>query len=298
MADAAAVRDEGRPRITGVVHTRNEEKNIARALRSLAPMCDELLVADMGSTDRTRLIAEEFGARVLVVPEFGYVEPARALALAEVGTDWVITIDADEVIPPSLARRLVVVATDEEADAVNVARLNFMFGAPLRATGWAPDRHWFFFRRNALAVPDLDGVRIHVGLRPHGSARVLELPASDELSVWHFNYTDWAQFVTKLNRYTSIEASETPDDAVTSLPFLLRRLRAEVVDRGIRGKAWRDGYRGGALVALMCAYRLVTWLKVRQLREVGDEADIVRRYDRIADELLAEDRAELAAALR
>lgn len=270
--------------ITGVVHTKNEATDIARALRSLREVCDELLVPDMGSTDETREIARSLGARVMDVPDFGYVEPARALALAEVRTEWVLTIDADEIVPPRLAERLRRVASEDEADAVNICRLNFMFGAPLRGTGWTPDRHLFFFKPSRLTPPAGNGAEIHVPLRARPDARVLDLPQTDLESIWHFNYSDWAHFITKMNRYTSIEASQY--DSRADVRYLLGQVMHEIVSRGLYGRAWKDGYRGLGLVAMMCTYRLTTWLKARQLADVGDDDAILAHYRALADEVL------------
>lgn len=275
-------------RIVGIIHTKNEERNIARALRSLSGVCDELLVADMKSSDGTRAIAIGLGARVLDVPDYGYADPAWSLALDAVQADWIIRIDADEFLPPNLADRLKEIADTDAADVVDVPRLNFMFGKALRGTGWASDwdRHFFFFKPEHLRSVPPELTKVHTTMGPLAGARVLRLPAEDDLSVWHFNYTDWAHFVTKMNRYTSLEAEQGVPGARSSLRSLIQSLVREIKYRGIKGRAWRDGYRGAGLVALMCTYRSLVWLKSRQLDEVGDEEAIRALYDRIAEERL------------
>lgn len=275
--------------VTGIVHTKNEERDIARALRSLRPLCDQLLVADMGSTDRTKEIAEEFGARVLSVPDFGYVEPAWALALAHVDTEWAMRIDADEIVPPELAHRLETVVRNDEADVVEIGRRNFMFGRPLKGTGWAPasDRHFFLFKPGMLeSIPPSES-SIHRVMRPLDGARVTHLPLRDDLAVWHFNYIDWDHFVVKMNRYTTIEAMERADENPIRLKTLLRQSFDQLAWRGIRRKAWRDGYRGAGLVWMMVTYRVLVYLKSRQLADVGDASSIRETYDAVAAEALA-----------
>lgn len=285
-------------RIVGIVHTKNEQRNIARALRSLLPVCDEVLVADMQSADDTRTIAAGLGARILEVPDFGYADPAWSLALEAVEADWVLRIDADELVPPALAERFVAIARDDSADVVDVARLNFMFGAPIRGTGWASDhdRHFFFFKPAHLQSVRPEETRVHTTMRPLAGARVDRLPADDALSVWHFNYTDWAHFVDKLNRYTSIEAGEDAVPGSTDVSTLVREVLSELRFRGRHGRAWRDGYRGIGLVGLMAVYRSLVWLKRRQLQDVGDERSILARYDRIAEALSEGAPAEQAIA--
>src|SRR5207253_3105704 len=84
--------------------TRNEEKNIARAVRSVAEAADEVLVADTGSTDRTVEIARSLGARVLDYAWNDDFGAARDYAIAHAGHDWILWLNPDEeLIPESLA---------------------------------------------------------------------------------------------------------------------------------------------------------------------------------------------------
>ncbi|HQE12332.1 MAG TPA: glycosyltransferase family 2 protein, partial [Flavipsychrobacter sp.] len=84
-----------------VVITLNEEKNLARCLAAAKVIADDILVVDSGSTDATVAIAESFGARVLVEPFKGYVTQ-KNFADAHALHDWVLSIDADEVLSPEL----------------------------------------------------------------------------------------------------------------------------------------------------------------------------------------------------
>ena len=77
-------------RISAIIHTLNEELNIANAIRSVAPWVDEIVVIDMYSDDRTAEIARSLGARVLLHEKTGFVEPARAYAEAQALGDWIL----------------------------------------------------------------------------------------------------------------------------------------------------------------------------------------------------------------
>ncbi|MEW6587003.1 MAG: tetratricopeptide repeat protein, partial [Nitrospirota bacterium] len=79
---------------------KNEENNIARCLTSVKPVVDEMIVVDTGSTDRTRDIAKAFGAQVY---DFAWTESfadARNFSLSKASGDWILVLDADEVISP------------------------------------------------------------------------------------------------------------------------------------------------------------------------------------------------------
>lgn len=275
--------------ITGIVHTKNEERNIRRALLSLVPVCDELLVVDMQSIDRTREIAASMGARVLSVPDYGYVEPAILEAWEHVTTDWILRIDADEVVPAQLARAFRDVAERDSADLVSSGRLNFMFGERIKGVGWSPedDRHYFFFKKGCLDLGD--AAKIHNLPRPAVGARVEVLSSSEDLCVWHFGYTDWTQFVSKINRYTSVEATHLEKAASSSgLVRLLLAMLRELGGRFLKGAAWRDGVNGWVLVWMMLTYRVLAYAKARQVELVGDAGAIESRYDQLAQQARGE----------
>lgn len=270
------------PGITGIIHTRNEERNIAQAIRSLDGLADEVLVADMHSTDRTVEIAESLGARVIQVPEFGYVEPARPIALEAAEHDWIITIDADEIVPPPLVARLRDISRTADVDVVETSRLTFILGEPMNGTGWglASERHFRFFRRGSLLLAE----GIHDVPRVAEQAVIERLPATPELAIWHFNYTDWAHFLGKLNRYTTIEAeSMLARGERPSRGRMVRQVFHELLRRFFRRNALGDGYRGAVLTVLMMLYRIMSYAKARQIMEVGREDDILARYAAVAD---------------
>jgi len=90
-------------RITGAVLARNEEANIEFCLRSLYTWCDELIVVDMRSSDRTREIASRYTDKVLDHEPIVEFDLARQVALDHATSEWFLSIDADEVVTPQLA---------------------------------------------------------------------------------------------------------------------------------------------------------------------------------------------------
>src|SRR5690606_22215614 len=89
--------------VTVIIPTFNEELNLPHALRSVIGRARQVFVVDSESTDRTRQIAEEMGATVVVQPWLGYAEQKNwALKNLPIETDWVFILDADESITPRL----------------------------------------------------------------------------------------------------------------------------------------------------------------------------------------------------
>jgi glycosyltransferase involved in cell wall biosynthesis len=269
------------PKISGVINTKNESAHIAQAINSLLGFVDEVVVADMMSSDDTVSLAKQLGARVISVPDSGFVEPARQLAIDTATFDWIFVLDADEIVPPALATEVKRIARTGDADVVSIPHLNFMIGKPIRHTGWAPDddRHKRFFRRGSVVLSD----RIHDAWQTVPEARIVSLPAIDEMSIHHFAYTDWSHFVAKMNRYTTIEANQV---VASGKPLKLGRILwvsfREFLSRFISRAGYRDGYEGFVLSCLMVTYRLLVYAKSKQLAQHGNEAAIHRQYMSLA----------------
>ncbi len=275
------------PTVSVVINTLNEEHRLPFALRSVKYWVDEMVVVDMHSDDATVRIAREHGARVFMHERLAYADPARAFALAQATGDWIMVLDADELVPYRLSRRLREVAAADEVDVVSIPWRNYLLGAPLDHTGWGPgqDRHRRFFRRGFVSArPD-----IHDYLHAEPGARVLDLPVEPGLAVVHFNYRDVTQFVEKLNRYTTIEAAgaSTSGRRGGSGLALLQAAR-EFARRYVRRAGYRDGWRGFYLSALMAMYRLVVAAKLEELRRNGPAEAVDEAYREIAERILAE----------
>src|SRR3984957_10965353 len=89
-------------KISACLITLNEERNLPRCLKSVAPLVDEIVVVDSGSVDATQEIAEKFSARIVHQDWLGYVGQ-KNFALDQATHSWVLSIDADEEISPELA---------------------------------------------------------------------------------------------------------------------------------------------------------------------------------------------------
>lgn len=271
--------------ITCLIHTKQEQERIGHAVRSVRSWVDEVVVIDMMSTDATRQIAADLGARVVTTPDVGFADPARAAAVAAVTTEWVLVLDADEVVPMTLARRLSEIARRDEADVVVIPWLNYFMGSPMRTTDWGPahDKHARFFRHGQVVYSEV----VHVLPAIADGARVLDLPPEPDLCVHHFNYDDFSHFLQKLDRYTDFEAQALlaqPDGR--SLRRALTRSGKEFARRWVKNRGYKEDYRAFVTSALMVAYRLVAWAKAEQLARTGDRAAVRAHYLEVAEELV------------
>ena len=135
-----------RPRLSVVVITLNEAERLRACLESAA-WADELVVVDAESQDKTVQIAREFTDRVLVRPWAGFAEQ-KNFAVAQATGDWILSLDADEEVPPELRAEIQALLGAEPAeDGYRVPRRNIFWGRWIRHGGLYPDWQLRLFRR-------------------------------------------------------------------------------------------------------------------------------------------------------
>jgi glycosyltransferase involved in cell wall biosynthesis len=133
-------------KISAVIITLDEEKNLGRALASVE-WADEIVVVDSGSTDGTARVAEAAGARFIVRewPGFG---KQKQFATDAAANDWIFSLDADEEVSAELRDEILALRSSEPAfDGFSVPRLSFYMGRAIRHGGWYPDRQTRLFDR-------------------------------------------------------------------------------------------------------------------------------------------------------
>ncbi|MCX6704287.1 MAG: glycosyltransferase family 2 protein [Candidatus Woesebacteria bacterium] len=105
-------------KISVVINTLNEEKNLPRAIASVKGLANEIVICDMESEDRTVDLAKSLGAKVFTHGKTGYVEPARNFAVSKASNPWVLVLDADEEVPDKLALKISQILKNPKAHAV------------------------------------------------------------------------------------------------------------------------------------------------------------------------------------
>lgn len=179
-----------------VIVTLNEEANLARTLPSIA-WADEIIVVDSGSTDRTREVAESFGAKFFVETWKGFAAQKNS-ALAKATGEWILSLDADEEVEPALADEIrTVLAANPSVAGFWIPRKNFFLGRWIRHGGFYPDPKLRLFRRDAGAFEDR---AVHEDIRIDGST------ASLKNNLLHHAYPTLENYIEHMNRYSSLGA--------------------------------------------------------------------------------------------
>jgi glycosyltransferase involved in cell wall biosynthesis len=231
-------------KISATIITFNEQDNLPRALGSLG-CCDEIVVVDSGSTDRTVELARGFGARVVERAWPGYANQ-KNFAAAQASHDWILALDADEALSEELQTELRALQQQgARFDAYSCPRLAQYRGRWIRHSGWYPDRKVRLYdRRKARWVGDY----VHESVRVEGSLGALQ---GDLL---HYTCATFSRHIDSVNRYTTLAAQEmTARGRGVSLARLLAAppwafARSYLLQRG-----FLDG-RDGFLIAAMAAF--------------------------------------------
>jgi glycosyltransferase involved in cell wall biosynthesis len=182
--------------LSAIIITRNEEANIAACLDRLA-FCDERVVVDAGSTDRTAAIAADKGARVVHHDWQGFgVQKNFALSLAR--GEWVLSIDADERVSPALAREIERAVADGRADGYEIPRLSSFVGREMSHSGWFPDHVLRLFRRGKARFSD---DLVHERVICEGTVARL----GEQLQ--HYSVTRLEEAISRVDRYSTAGAA-------------------------------------------------------------------------------------------
>ncbi len=160
-------------KISAVIIAFNEEQKIADAIKSV-DWANEILVVDSESTDRTREIAKNLGAKVLIEKWQGFSKQ-KQFAVDMAAHDWIFSLDADECVSEELKNeitRLKNLPENQSADGYRIPRLSFYMNRPIRHGGWHPDWQLRFFNRRKGKWKD---VLIHESVEMQTNATVKKL---------------------------------------------------------------------------------------------------------------------------
>jgi glycosyltransferase involved in cell wall biosynthesis len=178
--------------------TMNEEANLPRTLESVR-WADQIIVVDSGSTDRTLEIAESFGAKTSYHAFGGHGEQ-KNVALDLCTSDWILLLDADEVLTAELQDEIgKVLACEDGRDPGFVAywipRLNLYFGRWIRHGGFYPDRKLRLFKRGSAWLSE--------GVGPHSTPQFAGPKGRLKGDMLHYAYPTLGTYLEHMDRYSS-----------------------------------------------------------------------------------------------
>lgn len=188
------------PNLSVVVIAKDEERTIGDVLRAVAGLAQEIVLVDSGSCDRTKEIALSCGAKVLEQDWLGY-SAQKNFAIDQASSEWILSLDADEIVTPSLAAEILQVLQEVGGwDGFKVARLLFIGDRAVKYGGFYPDTQLRLFRRGKGRF---NGRLVHESIKLEGRVRTLNN------HLLHRAYKDVEQFRAALDKYAKLSAEES-----------------------------------------------------------------------------------------
>jgi glycosyltransferase involved in cell wall biosynthesis len=262
--------------LTVALATFNEEENIGRCLDGIKNLASEIIIVDGSSTDKTVEIAGKYTAKIHITKNNAnfHINKQKALSLA--ANDWILLLDADEVVSEDLAKEISLVIHMSERElssyeehlpnrklflrhqkliemrdgtigeksgdytAFFIPRLNYFLGKYLRFGGLYPDGVIRLFKKGKAYLPAVD---VHEQMVVTGKVGWLANP------LYHFDSPTFARYLKRNNRYIDFLAirlsqEKTGTDLPTKLNYLFVKPAAWFFMTQIRHKGILDGYRG------------------------------------------------------
>jgi hypothetical protein len=241
-------------RLTACLIVQNEQKHLPEALASVR-FCDEIVVVDGGSTDRTADIARAAGAKVIENPWPGFAAQ-RNVALDNATGDWVLEIDADERVSPLLHSGIErLLETPEPGAQIAVCALrNRFLGGLLGPSAKYPAYRSRLFRRGAYRHDE--SRQVHEGIEPRERPVVLDGDLKHELAgtLREALHDTW--------RYAQLESAhlDRAHGPTAYLNGILLRPAAKLTYRAIVDGGLRDGWRGVLKITLDTASDSLVWM--------------------------------------
>ncbi len=244
-------------KISAAIITLNEQRNIARAIESLR-CCDEIVVVDSGSHDRTCEIAANLGARVVEAAWRGYAGQ-KNFAVEQCSHDWVLSLDADEALSEALEGEIwQLKKVGPKADGYTMPRLAQYLGKWILHSGWYPDRKVRLFDRRKA---HWEGDFVHESVRLQGTVEHLEA------SLLHFTCQSLTEHLRTMDRYTTLAAEQliagkkeiTWKHLALNPPWTF--FSTYVLKRG-----FLDGFEGLAIAHMAALYNFLKYAKAKTMR--------------------------------
>ena len=246
----------GKIKVSAVIITHNESRNLRRTLAQLH-WCDEILIIDSYSTDDTVAIAEEFRCRVLFKAFEGY-GAQKKYAVAQAKNDWVLCIDADEVLSDSLVREIVQEFRQGPSCLGYQLPMNLVFFG--REFRYGKESQRYFMRLFNRTAGSFNEATVHEKIELRGKVGRMEN------RILHYSYSNLQQWVDKCSRYTTLAAEGAAKKGkkksvmavLFALPYYF--FRYYFIERNLL-----NGLEGFYWSVLSAAAHFTKYIKIREL---------------------------------
>jgi glycosyltransferase involved in cell wall biosynthesis len=196
-------------KLSGVIITFNEERNIERCLQSLVNVVDEIVVVDSYSTDNTKAICRKFDATFIEQKFLGYIEQ-KNFALQQASYNHIVSLDGDEALSEELQKSIIKLKKNWVFDGYYANRYNNFCGQWIKHSDWYPNKKLRVFDKTKA---EWKGHRIHETIKLNDSYAKTGYLNGDIL---HYTYQTYSEFNKKTEHFSTIAAKAYFDKGKTA----------------------------------------------------------------------------------
>ena len=251
-------------KISVVIITFNEEKNIQRCIESVKDIADEIVVLDSFSADRTEEICKAYDVKFFQHKFDGHIQQKnRALDLAE--NDYVLSLDADEALDETLKKKILRIKNNLQSDAYYFNRMTNYLGKWIKHTDWYPDRKLRLWNRKKGKCGG-DNPHDHVIMNQGTKKTYLKG------NLLHFSYYSIHQHIEQINFFTDIGAAEAfKKGKKVSIPMIYLKSLWKFFNSYFLRLGFLDGYYGYLVCRLSAQAKFLKYAKLRELHKNAQE---------------------------
>jgi len=247
------------PKISCIMITFNEEDNLHSSLESVS-WCDEIIVVDSGSTDKTLDICKEFNCKIYHNDFIGYGEQKR-FAVLKASNDWVLNIDADEFVSEDLRKEITnIVLTDKpNVKGYFIPRSLIFLGKQFKYGRESKEYYLRLFNKN---FGNFSSVKVHEKVELKGITQKLKG------RLLHYSYKNIDQYFKKFNLYTS-EAAVTllkKGSKGRSVPIIILGFPVYFIKNYFIYRNFMNGIPGFLWSLFSSLYPVIKYFKLWSLR--------------------------------
>lgn len=189
-----------------VIVAKNEEKKIGMVIEAVRSLADEIIVVDSGSTDDTVKIAEKLGAKCQFQEWLGYAAQ-KNLAMSLATNDWILSLDADEVLTRELQEEIIALMKSDDRDKYDgykIPRMLLINKTPVRWGGFYPDAQLRLIKKDAGKFNDR---KVHEAIKINGPVKTLQN------YMLHYSYDSVDEFANAMDKFARLSAEEYKQQA-------------------------------------------------------------------------------------
>ncbi|RJR24494.1 glycosyltransferase family 2 protein [Candidatus Microgenomates bacterium] len=265
-----------KPELSVALATYNEERILTECLSSIKSIADEIVVVDGSSQDKTVEIARSFGAKVIVEDNKPIFHINKQIAIDECRGDWILQLDADEIVTPELAREIekIVKASDNRslmADnqpvAFYIKRKKMFLGRFIKKGGQYPDPVIRLFKKGKAFLPCKS---VHEQMQVNGETGWLKEP------MLHLPTPSFSVYITKDNRYSTLTANEFYDknlalNAQSFLTYVFVKPFLTFFSLFIRHRGFEDGFPGFVFALFSGLHYVSAYVKYWEMKNTKNK---------------------------